>query len=218
MVSSPGLGLDDPTSHLLMVVSCAIPGIFICSWGRWGRINCKLRKGGWAGKPLPLRIVRAELAAASCSGPGRPALQRAGLDGLGTSFHTTSPLPGLLRKSTEQARGNPARPDLALGTAGHLPAGAAKTGRATPALRSRRREWEEGRLQGTRPRGADEALLLAASPPRPGGSGNWLQQEYFFFSFVFALPSPSLRQSLSSLNCEVQRVESPAGSAGPDFR
>lgn len=166
-----------------MVVSCAIPRIFICSWGRWGRINCKLRKGGWAGKPLPLRLVRAKLAAASCSGPGRPALQRAGLDGLGISCHTTSPLPSLLRKSTEQARGGPcpARPGQA--TAGHLPAGAAKTGRAAPARRGRRREWEEGRLRGTRPRGADEALLLAASPPRPGGSGNWLQQGYFFFFF-----------------------------------
>lgn len=48
MVSSVGLGLGDPTSHLLMVVSCTIPEIFICSWGRWGRINCGLGEVGEA--------------------------------------------------------------------------------------------------------------------------------------------------------------------------
>uniref|UniRef100_A0A8C5TWT3 Protein Wnt n=1 Tax=Malurus cyaneus samueli TaxID=2593467 RepID=A0A8C5TWT3_9PASS len=50
------------------------------------------------------------------------------------------------------------------GGSGHRPAGAAQGAGGG-----------QGGGRGTRPRGAGEALLLAAAPPRPGGAGNWLQ-------------------------------------------
>lgn len=199
-----------------MVVSCAIPEIFICSWGRWGRINCD---SGKVGKPLPLSLAAAELAAPSCSGPESPALKRADLDGPGgTSFHTPSRLSDLLlRISTARLRGLPG----AFGSDAGVPA---RRGQRAPPGAAQGAGGGQGGGRGTRPRGAGAGCrppLLAAAHPRPGGAGNWLQRRYFFIINLFFLsssPSPAPPSFTVLAELPEQGAESPAGSSGPGFK
>lgn len=181
-----------------MVVSCAIPEIFICSWGRWGRINCEL---GEVGEASPCQSPKS---AARCCQLLRSRKSGLKASGFRPSRHLLphpvpalrpppppyerSPTAGAARGVRQRCRGT--RPG---GSSGHRPAGAARGGGAAEGAGG-----GQGGGRGSRPRGAGEALLLAAAPPRPGGAGNWLQRRYFLIINLFFLrprPPPPLPSS-----------------------
>lgn len=168
-----------------MVVSCAIPEIFICSWGRWGRINCELGEVG--GSLSPLVSQKRSSPAASCFGPESASLKRADLHNYSTSFHTPSPLSDLLlRISTANCggypvlsaavRGDPERREREEGGQG-----AGEYGRGIrPRARAKRRCWQP-------PLRAPEALGIGYS------ASTFLLLIYFF---LLPRPSPPLPPSL----------------------